>query len=228
MASENDFRAGGQTEPSGRTAGVWIALASLLSVAFMAHHPTYGGKGLAEFVDRVQRGAVTNEVVHGALVALSGVLCCGFTFLASRLGMSSFAVRAGLVAYGTGFAAMAAAASASGFVVPQLVIHYNSPTPADLEAMRHLLGLVHAANQVCSRLGVVALSLAVVLWSASLVGRPGLPRAVGILGFVAGGLPVVALLSGHLRMNVHGVLAFLLAQTVWNLAVAALLIRNRL
>jgi hypothetical protein len=34
--------------------------------------------------------------------------------------------------------------------------------------------------------------------------------------------------AGRLPMNVHGVRAFVLAQAVWGLAVAVLLIRNRL
>lgn len=227
MASESNLQTGDVTESSSRIAGSWIALASLLSVVVMAHHPTAVSRGLGGFVEEVQRGAVFNGAVHGILVALAAVLFCGFTFLASRLGMNSFAVRGGLVAYGMGLAAMTAAASLNGFILAEFVSHYHSSAAADLETMQHALRLIHAANQVCSRLGVVALSLAVVLWSASLARWPGLPRAVGILGAVAGGLPLVALLSGHLPMNVHGVLAFVVAQTVWDLAVAMLLIRNR-
>src|SRR5947208_2877070 len=120
MASETDSRADGDALPSGRAAGVAIALASLLSVAFMATHPTVHAREPADFVAAVGRQAVGYGVVSAAA------------------------------------------------------------------------------------------------------------RAVGGLGCVAGGLPVVALLSGHLPMNVHGVLAFILAQTVWSLAVAAMLIANRI
>jgi hypothetical protein len=52
--------------------------------------------------------------------------------------------------------------------------------------------------------------------------------AGGGFGCVVGAGAVVALLSGRLPMNVHGVGAFVLAQAVWGVAVAVLLMRNRL
>jgi hypothetical protein len=137
-------------------------------------------------------------------------------------------VRGGLVAYQMGTAALVAAALVSGFIVPELVLPYQGRPAEELEALRGVLGLARAANQVCSRMGVLATSLAMVLWSLAILARPGLSRAVGLLGCVAGAGLVVALLSGHLPMNVHGALAFVLAQTVWNLGVAVELIRNRL
>jgi hypothetical protein len=48
------------------------------------------------------------------------------------------------------------------------------------------------------------------------------PRAIAVLGYVAGGLPFVAVLTGHLPANVHGFGAFVLAHVVWCLAVAGL------
>ena len=85
------------------------------------------------------------------------------------------------------------------------------------------------AGILCDWFGAHALlGSAVLLWSLALVGRPGLSRGVGVLGCIAGAGLIVTLLSGHLPMNVHGVLAFLLAQTVWSLGVAVQLIRNRI
>src|SRR5438105_7176724 len=118
MASETDGRADGDPLPSGRAAGVAIALASLLSVAFMATHPTVHAREPADFVAAVGRRAVVNGVVHGSLIALVAVLVCGLSCLASRLGMNSVWVRAGLVAYGLGAIAEVAAALVNGFIVP--------------------------------------------------------------------------------------------------------------
>src|SRR5262245_5625841 len=118
MASEPTSRADAETVPSGRPAGVALAVASLLTVAFMAHHPTVHAHGPAGFVEEVTRGALVNGVVHGSLIALVGVFVYGFTGLASRLGMNSALARAGLVAYGMGAIALVAAALANGFILP--------------------------------------------------------------------------------------------------------------
>jgi hypothetical protein len=214
--------------PSGRSAGVAIALASVLSVAFMAHHPTVHVGNPSEFVAQITRQAVADGVVHGFLIALMGVLLFGFTCLASRLGMNSFCVRAGLIAYVIGIIAVIPAALVDGFIIPDFASRYQSRPASDLETMQHILALCGVAIRVCSRAWVVASSTAVIFWSTAFVHRrSGLLRAVGMFGWIAGALPLGALFSGYLPMNVHGVLTFILCQGTWNLTVAALLIRNR-
>jgi hypothetical protein len=228
MASEPIALLQGEILPSSRLDGVAIALGSLLLVAFMAIHPTIESRRATDFIAEVARKAVVNGVVHGSLIAVLGVLVCGFTGLASRLGLSLFVVRAGLVSYAMGAFAMIAAALISGFMVPEVVSRYQGRPVEELEMMRQLLALYRTTNGVCSRLGVMAMSLAIVFWSLPLMGRPGLLRAIGTLGCLAGAMPMIALLSGYLPMNVHGVGAFVLVQAVWSLAIAVQLIRNRI
>ncbi len=85
-----------------------------------------------------------------------------------------------------------------------------------------------ATNQICSKAGVLAMSIAVALWSLNLLSRPGGVRAVGIFGCLAGGIPAAALMLGYLHMDMHGMLAFVLTQTLWTLAVAWMLVRGRI
>jgi hypothetical protein len=228
MASETFCPAVGDALPSGRSAGVAIALASVLSVAFMAHHPTVHAHKPSEFVAEMTLQAAADRVVHGFLIALMGILLYGFTCLASRLGMNSFCVRAGLIAYVVGIIAVIPAALVDGFIIPDFASRYQSRPAEDLQTMQHILTLCGVAIRVCSRAWVVAVSTAVILWSTAFVHRSGLLRAVGIFGWIAGALPLIALFSGYLPMNVHGVLAFIFCQGTWNLAVARLLIRNRI
>src|SRR5438552_10362765 len=114
MASEPTRETEAEPLPSGRSSGVALALGSILSVLMMAHHPTAHGHNPTEFVAEVTRHATLNEFVHGALIALMGVLVYGFTGLASRLGMHTFWARAGLIAYVMGAAAAVAAAVFNG------------------------------------------------------------------------------------------------------------------
>ncbi len=205
-----------------------IALGSVLSVALMAAHPTVHARGVSDLVEGVVRQAAVNGLVHGALIALLGVLFFGFSGLSSRLGLGRAAVRGGLVAYAFGAAALTAAALVNGFVVPELAARYRTGPAADLEALWPVLGLCHAANQVCSRLGTLAIAVAVLLWSLPLARRRGLQRAIGAFGLTAGVLFPAALLAGRLPMTVHGLGAFLLVQAAWGVAVAVELLRGRL
>jgi hypothetical protein len=214
--------------PSGRTIGIMIASASLLSVCFMAYHPTIHSHQADAFIAEINNVALVNRIVHGFLIALTGLLACGFSGMASRLGLGSGMVRAGLAAYIMGALAMVAAAAINGFMLPDFVARYEGRPKESLEIMSHILAYSGVANRVCSQMGVLAMSIAVLLWSISLVGRPGALRAAGLFGCVTGMVLVVALLLGYLKMDVHGMLAFVLCQTMWSLSVAALLIRGRI
>jgi hypothetical protein len=75
---------------------------------------------------------------------------------------------------------------------------------------------------------VVASAIALVFWSIALTQRMGVARTIGILGIVLGFAPLVALAIGYLPMDIHGVLAFIVTQTVWSIAVGVLLIRGRI
>lgn len=207
------------TFPAGRPAGLLVAAASLLSLVFMVMHPTSHAPGPT---------ALLNAVVHGTLIALSGALACGFTCLASRLGMRLILVRAGLVAYVMGTGAFIAAALINGFIVPQLLTRYGVTLHEVPETLGYILRLCREVNQTCSRMGVLADSAAILLWSMVLVRRPDPARSVGLLGGLAGAGPLLGVLLGQMAMNVHGMLAFVLCQTLWSLAVAALLMRGRI
>jgi hypothetical protein len=214
--------------PSGRTTGIVIGTGSILTVVFMAYHPTIHVHAADDFIAEINRVAFVNRIVHGVLIALVGVLVCGFSCLASRLGSSSGIVRAGLVAYIMGAIAMTTAATINGFVLADFVSVYESRSKESVQIMTHVVAYGSVANRICSSMGVLGMSSAVALWSISLIGRPGALRVIGLLGCVAGTGPVLAMLAGYLQMDVHGMLAFVLVQTLWSLAIAAQLIRGRI
>jgi hypothetical protein len=228
MTSEQHSARNNESLLSDRAAGVAIALGSLSSLLFMLHHPQFRGGETAEFIDQVLRIRGENAVVHGSLIAILGVLLAGFSRLAERLGGAPFDVRVGLIAYGTGTVALTAAGLVDGFIVPEFVSRYQGRPPEGLETVRHVLALCRAANQVCTRVGLVAVTAGMLLWSARLVRLPGFPRGVGAVGCVAAPALIVGLVSRRLTLDVHGMLAFLLTQSVWNLGVAAELIRKRI
>jgi hypothetical protein len=73
---------------------------------------------------------------------------------------------------------------------------------------------------------VAASSVAVVLWSASFLKDRAFSGALAIYGLVLGPLTVLALFSGHLRLNVHGFGMVMLGQALWFIAAAVRLFRD--
>jgi hypothetical protein len=57
--------------------------------------------------------------------------------------------------------------------------------------------------------------VAIGLWSVEILRTRRLRRGTGILGCVVAALTLVVLLSGRLRLDVHGFGAVVLAQAVW-------------
>lgn len=214
------------TASTGRPAGIALGAASVAAVFFMAFHPTVASGDIAGFVAEVAREQAVNGTVHGALIAVIGVLLLGLLGLSERIGLHRGLVRAALVAYAIGSVAMILAATNSGFIVPGLAMRYHDADAAQLETLRPVLTLCRAALHALDGIGVVGWSLAVVLWSLELVRRPGAARAIGVLGLVCGAGPLLATAVGHLPVTVHGVLAFVVAQVLWYVAIAVQLARG--
>jgi hypothetical protein len=204
-----------------------ILVGSILSVFAMGHHPSVSGSGAAA-VAELAREAALARLVHGSLIALMVAMIYGFWVFAERLDLSAGAVRLGMVSYLVGVGAMIGAALISGFVVTGLGERYAGADPAAIEAVRHLMSFGHAGNQALAKLGVLAMSAAILLWSTRLARRTGANRAIGWLGVAVGLVPPVLLLSGRLQLHVAGMGAVVIAQGVWNLAIGVQLIRRRL
>lgn len=183
-------------EANDRVAGGLLAVASLVSMLVMAHHPS----------DAHQ--LATGQLVHGAMIAIVGLTALGLVQFARRLGLDRLTVLAGLIAYGIGVFGDIGAATINGFVVTNLVAHR-----VDDHAM---YALAWEANQALARLGVVATGVGFVLWSVALVTRTGLPgRVLGGLGIVAGVVPAVLLMSGLMTMHLHGAILIYGGQALW-------------
>jgi len=216
-------------DSSSRASGIVIAAATAITVIFFAQHPTLHTHELDSIVDELAAMAVKNGIVHGVLIGAMGLFIVGFWGFADRLGMRSIWVRAGLVAYIAGAVAMMAAAATNGFVVSRLASHFRDSNSEALETVNLLFTLCHEANVVCDHIGIVGLSIATLLWSVALLTRQmsgGI--AIGAIGLLIGAAAPLLLLAGHLHMNIHGMGAFLLAQAIWQIAVAVQLIRDRI
>jgi hypothetical protein len=70
-------------------------------------------------------------------------------------------------------------------------------------------------NQAFSRIFTVAASVSVALWSASALRHGGLGRGIAIYGCIIAPLLILAIASGHLTLNVHGMAIVVFTQAIW-------------
>ena len=100
-------------------------------------------------------------------------------------------------------------------------------TPPASQAWRVVFNYNHFLNQEFARTYAVASPTAIVLWSASILGSRTLARGVALYGLLLGPVIVIAVLSGHVPLNVHVFGLIVLVQAVWFIVVGALLWRVR-
>jgi hypothetical protein len=161
--------------------------------------------------------------VHALAIASMPVSFLGALALTRRVESPLRLAVAALVVYGFALAAGMMAAVVSGFVGPGLVSEIIDAEASAGQAWRIALDYNHRLNQEFARTYAVASSAAIVLWSASILRSRSLAPGVAIYGLLVGPAIVLAVLSGHLRLNVHGFGLIVLAQAVWFVVAGALL-----
>lgn len=217
-------RVTGSTRDRGSAAA--IGLGSIAMVALMAMHPSIDAHGLQDTVREIAHGAAVNRSVHGMLIAVACLVAAGYAGFAETL-PHRFLGRTGLLAWLAGTLAMAIAGLINGFAVTGLAERYDGAAPADAVGLSPVFSALWQLNQAFAGTGVVAMALAVVLWSASLVRTPGAARWVGAAGCLFGVVAGGAMLADRLHLDVHGFGLFVGFQAAWSVAAAALLAWGR-
>ncbi|MGH7242847.1 MAG: hypothetical protein ACREJD_05460 [Phycisphaerales bacterium] len=211
-----------------RASGVLLVMASAVAIVFMAMHPSPHSHELGAFVKDFAENANFNLVVHSVLMGATATLFLGLVGFARQLCLGTMLARSGLVMAALGTISLLAAATVNGIIVSRLVLKYADTTVPTLESLRPLLVLTTEANHACDHLGIVFQSASLVLWSIALVRRTGGTRTIGMLGLLVGvGAPAL-LFAGRLPMTVHGFGAFMLATTIWYIAIGVQMIRGRI
>jgi hypothetical protein len=212
--------------PSGKIAGYTIGLCAVLMMLAISMHPHLEHQHGAEAVAAIGRLAPMLNVVHATVIVFVIALFYGFTVYSMRRGVRSQAVLGALVAYAAGAGAFVLAALIDGFVVPTVSANYVGLPKDVLQVGLGVLNLCGVAIQILSKFGVIAMSAAIVLWSADLL-RDGAFRGVAALGAVAAVTPIVVLFAEGPAIVAATLSIIVIAQGIWYLAIATLLVRER-
>jgi hypothetical protein len=206
-----------------KLSGLGLIAGSVGMIITMSLHPT----GHDLFVPgRIGAVALLTRATHGLALVSLPVVFLGAWGLARRLGWNERASVAALVLYGFGLVAVLNAAVASGLIAPEIGRRIVEGDTTTGEMWRMAFRYNGMVNQGFATVFVVASSMAILLWSAVMVRSGTLGRGVGIYGSILGPLTVLAVLSGHVRLDVHGFGAIVLGQAIWYVMVGALLWRG--
>ena len=206
-----------------RISGMALIIGMAGSIITMAFHPTGHDLSTPEHSASMMQ---LNVAVHSLALVCVPILFMGALGLTRRLASPNRLALAGLVLFGFAEIAVMIAATVSGLVAPGL-FHHMAADPGMADIWRAVLTLNGHLNQAFAQVYVVASSAAIVLWSAAILRSGNFSRPLGVYGYILGPLTVIAVLSGHIRLNVHGFGMVVVSQAVWFISAGVLLWKEK-
>ncbi|HMG85436.1 MAG TPA: hypothetical protein VK574_06815 [Terracidiphilus sp.] len=200
-----------------RKAGLAFIAGSIGGMVTMAIHPTSAGVLTPAQFERL---AVVSGIAHSLAMVSFLVMFLGAIGLTRRLAaregerQDRLAI-SGLVGYGFGAVALLLATAVSGFIVPDIMRHMIRDGAANVSQWRMIIDAVFQFNQAFARIYSVAASVAVMLWSVSALRNGGLGKVIAVYGCLIAPVLIVLIGVGHLRLDVHGMAAVVLAHAIW-------------
>jgi hypothetical protein len=197
--------------------GALLVAGAAAGVVVMGLHPSAHGLMDADSGPHLTH---LNVMVHGLALCATPMVFLGLLGLWRRLGPSDLA-SAALVSYGWGCVAVMSAAVASGFVSPGVIARIVAAEGSKLpEAWLLYTGLW---NRGFAKVNVVATSIGILLFSATILRGGRLSRASGVFGAAVGAALLLLFFAGHLTLDVHGFGIVTFAQAAWLIWIGVLL-----
>lgn len=185
----------------------------------MVLHPT--GHELMAAADRSSVPMRLGVIVHAIAIGAVPLVFFGGIGISRAVAEQRSLATAALVSYGLAAVAVLSAALMSGMIATDLVARIATTTDEAQRGMLHaLLSYTGRVNQAYAKVFVSASSVAIVLWSWAMLNGRQFHRGIGVYGCAIGVLTLAGILTGHLRLNVHGEGIVIFAQAVWLILVA--------
>jgi len=194
---------------------------ALASLTLLANHPGGNPKSFADLIKDEAAHQVIDGVVHGGFVITLVALIVCFVFLSRFLGSAKPAVVIGLVCFCAGCGALTASMVLDGFATPAIAVRFAGVD--DLQAAKTLFVLVGTLIRFLMPMGLLFQFVAMLSWSWTIAKRPGFARAVGLFGMAVAISLIVAIIATPAAMAAHVILGGIALQSIWYLAIAALL-----
>jgi hypothetical protein len=206
----------------------WALIAiPVLEIAAMAHHPSITSREPVQIVTQLRALAALDARVHAILIALIFAALFALAQFAAARGLGRAAVRTGLLAYAAGVMIMTPAGLVDGFIVPRVALVLPGIAPAAPDLLAQFAAFAMLFNQAFASCGAVLMSVGIAAFSLELLrAAPRGTRALGVFGLASGLGCALAVGSGWLRLDLHGMSAVLLLQALWTLGAGVVLLRQ--
>ncbi|MFZ6647674.1 hypothetical protein ACO0LO_18270 [Undibacterium sp. TJN25] len=210
-----------------RVAALAIAGVTALVLVALSHHPVVSHpSSVQDMLIQIAAQQQMDGLVHGGLIALLGILACGFSVFSDVLGARRAPVSFARAAYVLGYCAMVGAMLLDGFVTPQLARQFSNASAVDIASVHVVLNAISDLIQVLSKAGLLAMCAALIAWAWALYAgeRPTRWYAwCAGLGMLAGLLPALFLLLAQISLAPVSLMVIFGLHAVWNFAAAGLL-----
>lgn len=195
-----------------RLGGLALILGAVSGILTLTFHPA-GGE---HRVTPAQFETLIAVVIGVHALAITGlpVSFAGALALTHRIDSHLRLALFGLIIYGLGLIAVMIAATMSGLVTPDILRQSVSHTAA-ADQSHSLMAYTHTINQGFARIGTIAFSAAIFLWSIVIVKERAMPVGLGIYGLVSAIAIVIGVVSGRLDLELHGFRIVTLIQAIW-------------
>jgi hypothetical protein len=208
-----------------RGLGAAFSLCALTSMALLAEHPGSGAHGLVAVINDEVAHRVVDGVVHGGFIVTLVALIICFVLLSRILGSQRAPIVIGMVCFCTGCGALIASMVMDGLVTPAIAARLAGAD--DLQPAKTIFILIGTMVGVLMPIGLLFQSAAMLSWSTVIMQGRGGRRAVGIFGLVAALSLSVAIFALPAAAAAYVILAGIILQSIWYLAIAALLFDRR-
>jgi len=201
-----------------RKSGIALIAGSLGTVVTMAIHPTASASLTPEQVDHLMS---LSGLAHSLAIVSVLSLFLGACGLARNIAAADRISFAALITFALGCIGIFIAATVSGFIIPSIMKHMAHDVPEATPQWKIVIYGIFQINQAFASIYSVAASAAIILWSISALRNGGIGRGTAICGCIISALIIVGVCIGHLRMDVHGMAAVALGQTIWFILVGS-------
>ena len=212
-----------------RRAALAIACTTSLALFALWHHPVVTkASSLQESLAQLAALQLIDGVVHGGLIVMLAILAACLRVFSALIGPRRAPVMLATAAYGIGCALVFGAMLLDGFVVPQLGRQFLAAPHSEVEVVYVVLRVIGTVIQVLTKAGLLSMCAALLAWSFALALTPALrwSRWGAALGGAAGLLPALFIMLDGMRLTPASLTAIFGVHCMWNLGVAALLIRS--
>lgn len=209
-------------EPSIKIFGWIFAIASLLALFLVAHHPVADMHDHNEGIKNLAAIGGPARMVHGFLIFMTLLFVVGFIGLVLKTGMSKPIPMLGSVSYLFGSIIMIFAALIDGFLIADIAGSLNAEADLSLNFIKFSMMF----NQILAKTAFALIAFGILCVGIELATRTKMDRVFGIFSIVFGILGTGFILNLTSRLDVKVLLYYMIAQVIWNLCASVWMIKG--